>query len=136
MKTSECKYCERSGGAVPDSDRECIHTCFGCGFWSEHVECSGIYYCPNPLCRSCGVTNTIVARCKREGVEVIETGSGYDIDGDGLRRTQIAMVRECDDESLLAFIREKYPAFMAELLGELPPMVVDHDRGDEQAVSR
>lgn len=118
MQAADCQLCQRHRGFItPEPTRECIHTCIGCGFWSERVECSGIYYCPNPLCRACGVTNTIIARCKREGVQVVEDDNGFSVDEDELRRVQQKMVREISDDALLTFLREKYPTFMSDLAG-------------------
>lgn len=31
-----------------------IYKCCGCGLVREDVECSGIYYCPNPVCTATG----------------------------------------------------------------------------------
>jgi hypothetical protein len=95
-----------------DLDKECMHTCIGCGFWSRSVECRGIYYCPNPLCRACGVTNTIVARCRKEGVTIRATSDGYEIDDIDVVRVQRIMVSEITDEALRTFIRTKYPEFV------------------------
>lgn len=36
-----------------DSD---IYICIGCGLEDKKVECSGIYYCPNPFCSASGST--------------------------------------------------------------------------------
>jgi hypothetical protein len=118
VKQADCKYCQQHDTLFLSApDRDCIHTCCGCGFWGDRVECSGIYYCPNPLCRACGVTNTIIARCKREGVPVYEADGRYTVQDTDIRRVQQLMVREIGDEALLAFLRERYPSFMAELDG-------------------
>ena len=31
-----------------------MYTCGSCGLYHKKVECSGIYHCPNALCKGCG----------------------------------------------------------------------------------
>lgn len=38
----------------PECEGRCVYRCGGCGLHHPEVECGGIYYCPNPLCRSVG----------------------------------------------------------------------------------
>jgi hypothetical protein len=37
-----------------ESKRDPIYECCGCGIYHPEVECAGIFFCPNPLCPSCG----------------------------------------------------------------------------------
>lgn len=48
-----------------------IYTCTCCRLIDEKVECTGIYYCPNPFCRMSGAANW-----KRDNLDVEETSDG------------------------------------------------------------
>jgi hypothetical protein len=60
--------------------------------------------------------------------------NGYTVDGNELHDKRVACVMSMRDTKLLAFLRERYPEFMAIL--PLPSVVEDHDRGDEDGCGR
>lgn len=138
MKEIDCEFCNRYPrpkglGADPKpSDRECIHTCLGCGYHGDRVDCSGIYFCPNPLCRACGATGSILRKCKALGVKVTSSHEGYDIADEDVRLVQDTLIRECTDTRLLAFLHMKYPSRMSDVFGLPLVAIFDRDLGDEQ----
>lgn len=92
MKSSECHLCLKYNNRLFASpDKECIHTCIGCKLWHEKVECSGIYYCPNPYCRACGAS-WIAYRCSSKK----EEKGGITVDDAELRTVRLAAFNEAD----------------------------------------
>jgi hypothetical protein len=89
MRTKDCPLCVRFlSSPFGDPDRECIHTCHSCGYHDKDVECSGVYFCPNPLCRMCGAS-WIADGLKK--VDVPGT-NGYTVDGNELHDKRVACV--------------------------------------------
>jgi hypothetical protein len=109
MNPSERPKCQPHSFIRKDDSKECMHTCFSCGFWGERVECYGIYCCPNPMCGGCGAS-----WIARDLKSVVDLGSSFSVDEDELRAAQVEHVKSIIDEALLAFLRMKYPDVVAE----------------------
>lgn len=102
--------------------------CIGCGYNDRSVECSGIYYCPNPMCTATG-GNWIA----RNLPSVKGTSRGFTVDGDELHASRLKYIASMlgSDPKLSAFLREQYPDIVAETKRVMVMFTCNHDRGDE-----
>lgn len=77
-----------------------INECYDCKLIDKDVECSGIYYCPNPFCGMSGATGW-----KIKNLNVKETQSGIELlNYDGWLEKGMAQIESYSEELRLKIL--------------------------------
>lgn len=83
-----------------------IDTCARCGITHPQVECQGIHFCPNPICRSCGATNL-----KRDLLDVEEENFKFYVNLLDLERLAHELIADIENHHTMERVAAKGPDY-------------------------